>query len=145
MPGNGLALAVKVCRQVELVALFGRRLQLRDDALLARHDVVGRLEVVLDIDIQTLRGQIADVAHRGLDLVIRAQVLIDRLGLGGRLDDDQRFLRIRFCHLSVLVQTLLQYWRQRNKVRVVRRAWAVPGASQSRLGNPFRSYRLFGL
>ncbi len=36
-----------------------------------------------------LGGQVHNVAHRGLDGVILAQIFIDRLGLGRRLDDNQ--------------------------------------------------------
>ena len=45
---------------------------------------------VSQIDADPLAGQIADVAHAGPDDVGVAQVLVDRLGLGRRLDDDQR-------------------------------------------------------
>ena len=45
---------------------------------------------------RTLR-QIAQMAHAGLDLIRTAEVLPDRLGLGGRLDDHEAGL---FFHLD---------------------------------------------
>ena len=45
---------------------------------------------LLDVDAELSGGQIAHVADGGPHVVARAEVLADRLGLGGRLDDDER-------------------------------------------------------
>jgi len=90
MPGDGLALAVGVGRQQDLLCPLGRGLDVRDDLLLALDNHVFGLEVVFNVDAHAGLGQILDVPHRCLDHVARAQVLLDRCGLGGRLDDHQR-------------------------------------------------------
>ena len=63
---------------------------------------VGRHPAVLDVDAEAALGQIADVPLAGDDLVIGAQVLVDRLGLGRRFDDDQVFL-LPCGHVNSLV------------------------------------------
>ena len=68
---------------------LGGRLDLVQHLLLAVDDLVLGLEVVLDVDPHLLLGQILHVADRRLHHVAGAQVLLDGLGLGGRLDDDQ--------------------------------------------------------
>jgi hypothetical protein len=86
---DGFALAIGVRREEDLVRLLRFALELGENLLLFRdHDVVG-LEAVLDVDPELALGQIADVSHRGPHHVIAAQELVDRLRLGGRLDDDQ--------------------------------------------------------
>src|SRR5690606_8049784 len=57
-------------------------------ALAANRDVLG-LETGFDVDPELALGQVADVAHRGLDLVAPAEEPLDGPGLGRRLDDDQ--------------------------------------------------------
>ena len=87
VPGDRLAFAVFVGREVELVGVLEQLLQLVDVALLvAGHDVVG-LEAVVDVDAEAgprlvldlgrcVRGavrQVADVTDRGLDDVVLAE------------------------------------------------------------------------
>ncbi len=91
MGGDGLALAVGVGRQVHGRRRLRQLLQLGDHLLLAGNDHVIRLEVVLDVHAQDALGQVLHVAERGLDFVVVPQVLVDRLRLGRRFDDDQRF------------------------------------------------------
>ena len=63
VPGDGLALAVRVGRQVDLARRLDALLELLDElGLVARHDVL-RGEVVVDVDAQRALGQVADVAH----------------------------------------------------------------------------------
>ena len=94
VPGDRLALAVGVGRQVDDVGLGGLALQLGDRVLLARHDLVGRRVAVHRRRGPSLRfGQVADVPHARLDDVARAEELVDRLGLLGALDDHQRLRR----------------------------------------------------
>src|SRR5207247_1359648 len=57
-------------------------------------DVFGG-EAVVDVHAELALRQVADVPHGRLDRVARAQVLADRLGLGGRFDDDERPLAAR--------------------------------------------------
>ena len=88
--GNGLALAVRVRRQKDLVGFGGGPLELRDDLLLARRDDQRRLEgAILQLYANIVLGQVHDVAHRGQHLEAFAQIFLNRLCLGGRLDDNQ--------------------------------------------------------
>ena len=78
VPGDGLALAVLVGGEVELVDFLQRGLQLRDDLLAVARDDVDRLEVVVDVDAQSrpllaldrrgdvrrALGKVADVTDR---------------------------------------------------------------------------------
>ena len=97
VPGNRLALAVQVRRQPDVFARLGHLLEFPDHLLLAVDRDVERSEVVVEIDagdrqvhpLGIASGQIADVSHRRLDLVLRTQVLVDRLRLGRRFDDHQ--------------------------------------------------------
>ena len=103
VPGDGLALAVTVSGQIELVDVFEQALELGDGALLLGADDVERLEVVIDVDAEpgprlglVLRRhvgggprQVADVPAGRLDDVVGAQVTGDFARLGGRLDDDE--------------------------------------------------------
>ena len=93
VPGDRLALAVEVGGEEDVVGPAGGLLDRRD--LLApvlRDDVLG-LEVVVDVDAELalarVLGQVADVAVRGEDLVVLAEVALDRPRLGGRLHDHE--------------------------------------------------------
>ena len=88
VPRDGLAFAIGVGREQDVVGLLGRGLELGQDLLLALDDLVRLREVLLDVDAHLL-GQVLDVTLRGEDLVARAQVLLDRLRLRRRLDDDE--------------------------------------------------------
>ena len=103
VPGDGLALAVLIRREQEGVGPGEQLLELGDlRALIGVDDIEGGISVI-DVDPEprpglalVLRGdirralrQIADVAHRGLDVVGVTEVALDRLGLGWRLDDHE--------------------------------------------------------
>jgi hypothetical protein len=103
VPGDRLAFAIFIRREQELVGVLQLRLQIGDDLLLSRVDDVERCEVVRGVDAQAspglflvlggdLRGvvrQVADVADRGLDHIVLAQIARDGLRLCGRFDDDE--------------------------------------------------------
>jgi hypothetical protein len=105
MPGDGLALAVFVSCEVELRRLLELLFEGRDLLLLVGGDHVERLEVVVDVDAEARpllalvllgnlgrgRGQVADVADRGLHHPVRSQEPGNGPRLGRRLDDDERF------------------------------------------------------
>ena len=91
MPGDRLPLAIRVGGQDDLGLLPGRRAELVDGLAAAFHDLVVRLEAVVHLDAHLLLGEVADVAHRGLDVKPVAQKPLQGSGLRGRLDDDQTF------------------------------------------------------
>jgi len=106
VPRDGLALAVLIRGQVELVGVLEGPLEFGDLlALVGIDDVVG-LEVVLDVDAELPErpllhvrrhlargGDVADVADGGLHHPSGAQVSGDRLDLVGGLDDDELVAR----------------------------------------------------
>ena len=90
VPRDGLALAVLIRREVELVGVLERPLQLGDRRLLAGVHLVVDLEVVVDVDAEPLGGQVADVAHRREHGELAAQEALDGAGFGGGLHDHER-------------------------------------------------------
>ena len=101
MPRNRLALAVEVRREPDVDGLLGCPLQCGHRFLLLRQDDVGRLEVVVQVHaghrlLRALlrpRREIAHMTDRGLHHVVWAEVPVDRLRLGRRLDDHQMLAR----------------------------------------------------
>ena len=91
VPGDRLALAVEVRGQVDRVGALGGLLDVGDLLAPVRRDHVLRLEVVVDVDAElALAGilrQVPDMAVRGQDSVICAEIALDGSGLGRRLDD----------------------------------------------------------
>ena len=83
VPGDGLALPVGVGRDQHPLGRVGGFLDLgeRLRLLLDRH-VLGR-EAVVHIHAELALGEVADVPHGRFDRVATAQVLADRLRLGG--------------------------------------------------------------
>ena len=102
VPGDGLALAVGVGREQDMRRRSSPPLQLGQDLLLARDDLVRLLKPLFDVDPELLR-QILDVPLGGDDVEPRPQVLLDRLGLRRRLDDDERL-----DHQQLLFRIVLQ-------------------------------------
>ena len=95
VPGDGFPLAVGVGREVDDVGLGGLLLQFGDGRLLLVGDEISGLVAVrhVDADVPALFGEVADVPHARLDHVTRTEELVDRLGLLGAFDDDQRLAR----------------------------------------------------
>ena len=120
VPGDGLALAILVRREQELLRVGQPLAQLADLALLVGVDDVQRLEVVLDVDAQTRPGlllelvrnllragrQVANVADRGIDHEVVAEVRGDRPRLRRGLDDHQPFACFRCCHERMTLATV---------------------------------------
>ena len=88
VPGNRLALAIRVGGENELV----RALHGTGDVVQAagglRVDLPDHLEVGVRIHRPVLGREVADMTERGDHFVAAAQILIDRLGLRRRLDND---------------------------------------------------------
>src|SRR5207237_9360243 len=79
MPGDRLAFAVRVRRQVDGLGAAGGRTELRYDLGLAFDGLISGREVALHVDPELPLGQVADVAHAGLHDVPRTQDLVDGL------------------------------------------------------------------
>ena len=91
VPGDGLALAIGVRRQVDRLGLGGGLLQLGHHLFLAGLDAVDRDEAVRLVHAELALGQVADVAHGGLHGILVAQELANGLYLGRGLDDNKVF------------------------------------------------------
>ena len=103
MPGDGLALPVTVCCEIELIDVLEQRLELGDGGLFVRRDHVEGLEVVLDVDTESRPGltlvlgghvrsaawEVPDVSAGRLHHVVVAEIRGDLAGLGRRLDDHE--------------------------------------------------------
>ena len=50
---------------------------------------VEKSKIVLNVNVETLRGQIADVAHGRFDLEARAEIFVYSSGFGRRFDNYQ--------------------------------------------------------
>ena len=87
VPGDRLALAVRVGGKIDTVTLLGRLFQLLDECALPLDNLISRLKVVLNVDTQARLRQIAHMAHGGGHLIAAAQIFFDGLRLGGRLHD----------------------------------------------------------
>jgi hypothetical protein len=88
VPGNGLALAVRVGGQDELLGALDRLGDIGDPLRAPVLERPDHAEVVIRVDRAVLGGQIADMPEGGQDLVILAEIFVDRLGLRRRLDDE---------------------------------------------------------
>ena len=108
MPGDGLALAVGVGGEQDLVRLLGRVAQLPDLLLLAPDDDVLGAEAVLQVDPEGRLRQVADVTHRSLDRVAGAQELGQGASLARRLDDDQTVWH--WCPMAAGADRALRAW-----------------------------------
>jgi hypothetical protein len=95
VPGNGLALAVRVGGEDQLVGGLHGLGDLRKALLRLRVHLPDHVEVPVRVDRTVLGGQVAHVSVRGEDLVAGAKVFVDGLGLGRRLDNDNVYRRDR--------------------------------------------------
>ena len=96
VPRNGLSLAVRVGREIDGSGRFGALFQVGDHVGAILHGQILRREVAVNIDAHRALGQVAQMAHRGHDLIVAAQIFFDCSGLRRRLDDHQ--IRFCFCH-----------------------------------------------
>jgi hypothetical protein len=90
VPGDGFAFPVGVGGEIDLGCAFRRLLEIGQRLGLALDGHVLGLEPAVHVHTQLPGGEVAEVADRGLHVVPGAQVLANGLGLGGRLDDDER-------------------------------------------------------
>ena len=95
MPGDRLALAVRVRRKIDRAGRLGVLFQLRDQILFFLHGDIFRLEAVLYVNAQLALRQIPQMPHGRFYLILAAEITLDGLGLRRRFDDDQVF---SFCH-----------------------------------------------
>ena len=88
VPGDRLALAIRVGGQDQAVGAFDGAGDVVQPLLGLVVDLPQHLEIVVRIDRAILGRKVADMAERSQNLVSGAQILVDRLGLGRRFNDD---------------------------------------------------------
>ena len=89
VPRNRLSLAVGVGREINIVAFFGKSLQLLDELFLALDDIILRRKMVFDVHAETRLRQIAHVSHGRNYLEIATEIFFDCFGFGRRLHNNQ--------------------------------------------------------
>ena len=89
VPADRLALAIRVSGQVDGGGGLGGLGDGLDVLLVLLDQLVAHREPVVRVHRAFLGYQVANVAVRGQDVEVLAQVLVDRLGLGGRFDDEE--------------------------------------------------------
>ncbi|MFK4589746.1 hypothetical protein ABIF55_005160 [Bradyrhizobium diazoefficiens] len=88
VPGDGLALAIRVGGENQAVGVLQRLGDIVEPAGRLGVDLPDHLEIGVRIDGTVLRREVADMAERGQNLIGRAQILVDRLGFRRRLHND---------------------------------------------------------
>ena len=88
VPGDRFAFAIRVGRENELFRALDRPGDIVQPFAAPVVERPDHLEVVFGIDRAVLGRQVADMSEGGQDLVILAEIFVDRLGLGRRLDDE---------------------------------------------------------
>src|SRR5262249_36933289 len=88
VPGNGLALAVGVGRQNELLGALDGLGDLREALGCLGIDLPDHPEIVFGVDRAVLGRQVAHVAERGQHLVAGAKIFVDGLAVGRCLDNE---------------------------------------------------------
>ncbi len=87
VPGDRLALAIRVGRQDDPVRVLDRAADLAQPFGRLRANLPAHGEIVVRIDRAVLLDEVAHMAERGVNAVVLAQILVDGLRLGGQLDD----------------------------------------------------------
>ena len=87
VPGDGLAFTVRVGRQDHAVGGLHGAADVAHPFGGFRVDFPAHGEIVVRVDRAVLRGEIPHMAERGIDVVVLAEIFVDGLRLGWRLDD----------------------------------------------------------
>ncbi len=96
VPGDRLPFAVGVGSEVDHAGRLGPLLEVLDEVGPIGENAVGRRPVVLDVDAEPALREIADMPLARNHFEIVAEIFVDRLRLGRRLDDDEAlFLLLR--------------------------------------------------
>ena len=106
VPGDGLAFAVRVGRQNDLVGALHGAGDVGETLGRLAVDLPFHGEIGVRFDRTVLCGQIAHMAERGENLVAAAEIFVDRLGLGRRFDDDDVHEIQVLARLSAGLKTL---------------------------------------
>ena len=89
VPGNRFAFSVFVGCEIESVGALQNVFEFANNGATTLGELIRRLEIVVDINSQTLAGKVGNMAHGGADFELWSEVLGDRFGLGRGLNDDE--------------------------------------------------------
>ena len=89
MPGNRLAFAIRVGGEEHALGALHLLHDFLHMLLGAPIHLPDHQEILVGIDRPILRRQVADMAEAGHDLVVAAEILVDRLGFRGGFDNDK--------------------------------------------------------
>ena len=115
MPSDRLAFAVRIACQIDLGGALRILLQRLDEIALAADIDVLRRKVVLNVDAELALRKIAQMPHGRPHHVFLAKILLDRLRLRRRLDNDQG-LRSFLLRCSLFRRGLLRNGLLRNSL-----------------------------
>ncbi len=87
VPRDRLAFPVRIGRQDHAVGVLHGSADVAKPLGRLRVDLPAHSEIVVRVDRTILSGQIPHMAERGVDVVVLAQIFVDGLRLGRRLDD----------------------------------------------------------
>ena len=112
MLADCFAFAIRVSGEIDCFGFFRGFLELGNDLLVVSffrigNELVSGFEIVFDIDSETFRRQIFNVAYRGLNQIVLSQILVYGFRLCRRFNDYQIF-----CHL--IQSFLTKHLRQRS-------------------------------
>ena len=91
MPGDCLSFPVRVRAQIDGINPGCGFFEFFHYFFLPTHNLVFRLEFLLDVDSESIAGKILDMPDAGLDDEVLAQIAFKGLRLGGRFNDQKRF------------------------------------------------------
>ena len=98
VPADGFPFTIRVGREDQLVVVLQRFFYIFQTLIAVRLDQPRHFKIVIRIDGAVLGGQVSDVSETGKDLEVLAQILVDGLSLGGRLNDNNSHVFFRpFC------------------------------------------------
>ena len=106
MPGDSLALAVRVGGEVNLRGVLGLLADAGQDVAPAADGDVFQGEIIVHIHADLRLGQVAHMALRGLDLVALAKEFADGARLGGRFHNNE--LLFGCSHFSLASQSKIR-------------------------------------
>ena len=122
VPGDRLALAVRVGRENHSVGVLDRVADVAQPLGRLGVDLPAHGEIVVGIDRAVLGRQVPHMAERGVNAVVLAQIFVDGLGLGRRLDDHD-------FHSGIISSGGLR------RVRLPPAVWARDMATRGRVSN----------
>ena len=120
VPGDGLAFAVRVGREDHAVGVLHCSANVAQPLGGLGVDLPAHREIVVRVDRAVFGREIPHMAERGVDLVVLAQIFVDGLRLGRRLDDHDfhsgNFLQRPATRSRCLGRSARGIWRRRGRL-----------------------------